>query len=441
PLAIPDDLASEAADTRRGKELEAHISDQKFEQRLLLAAIGSGRPRPAGRRALHPSTADRARPMTASRPERPILMLVDDEPDILVALTDLLEDAYEVMAFTRPAAALQALEAGADVSVIVSDQRMPEMAGDAFLARARGVCDAEAILLTDYADLSPATSALNRGGIVGYALKPWEADPLRAMVAAAAEQHYLRRALRKEQALLRGLMEHLPLAVSLKDADGRFVQVNERKAAALGVDAGAAVGLTEPEITGRDPAPAELDALADRQPVQVVRDSQGEAGPLWLQADYVPVLDPAGAVERLVVMERDITEQKLAELQLRQTDKLRALGTLAGGVAHDFNNLLTAILGSLELASRRLHDETSLRRYLDNASLAAQKGAALTQRLLGFTRRSDGLPALVDTVAIMADMRELVARTLGPGTKVEWAARGDIWPVAIEADQLELAVL
>src|SRR5690606_25838778 len=98
-------------------------------------------------------------------------------------------------------------------------------------------------------------------------------------------------------------------------------------------------------------------------------------------------------------------------------------------------------LGSLELASRRLHDEAALRRYLDNASMAAQKGAALTQRLLGFTRQSDGLPTLVDTVAVMGDMRELVARSLGPGARIEWSAPSDLWPVAIEADQLELAVL
>ena len=114
---------------------------------------------------------------------RPLILLVDDEPDILVALQDLLEDRYDILAFTSPAEALARLADEPDLAVIVSDQRMPEMTGDAFLTEARRVSQAEAILLTGYADLNAVTAALNSGGIVGYAPKPWEADSLRAMIA------------------------------------------------------------------------------------------------------------------------------------------------------------------------------------------------------------------------------------------------------------------
>ncbi|MDZ4319352.1 MAG: response regulator, partial [Phenylobacterium sp.] len=97
----------------------------------------------------------------------PLILLVDDEPDILVALADLLEDSFQVLAANGGAEALEILSREPDVAVIVSDQRMPEMTGDVFLGQARRLSEAEAILLTGYADLSSVTAALNKGGIVG----------------------------------------------------------------------------------------------------------------------------------------------------------------------------------------------------------------------------------------------------------------------------------
>ncbi|WP_374471434.1 response regulator [Phenylobacterium sp.] len=372
---------------------------------------------------------------------RATLMLVDDEADILVALQDLFEADYEVIGFTRAADALEALSERRNVAVIVSDQRMPGMMGDAFLQEARGLSDASAILLTGYADLSAVTTALNRGGIVGYAPKPWEPDALKAMVAGAAEQHRLRRALRREQALLQGLMGHLPYAVAFKDPAGRFVYLNDRKANLLGQRQQACIGRTQQELGGAPPSEAERSAIRLRRPVQVVDEQPGAAGSSWTQIDYVPLIDATGEVQSLVVMERDITEQRVAEQQLRQSDKLRALGTLAGGVAHDFNNLLTAIVGSLELATKRLGDATAVRRYLDNATLAAQRGASLTQRLLGFSRRSDGEAVTVDIAEVLRGTRDLLARTLGGAVGVEWRIADGLWSVSIEADQLEVALL
>ncbi len=155
----------------------------------------------------------------------------------------------------------------------------------------------------------------------------------------------------------------------------------------------------------------------------------------------MPLIGRAGEVEKLVVMERDITSQKLAEQELRQADKLRALGTLAGGVAHDFNNLLTAIVGSLELATKRVGEDSSVRRYLDNAALAARRGAALTQRLLGFSRRAESRPTVVDVADALAGIRDLLARTLRGGVELVWRIADGLWPSSVEPDQLEVAIL
>lgn len=372
----------------------------------------------------------------------PQILLVDDEPDILVALADLLEDSFQVLAAHGGAEALEILSREPDVAVIVSDQRMPEMTGDVFLGQARGMSEAEAILLTGYADLSSVTAALNKGGIVGYAAKPWDPEALRAMVSSAAERHQLRRALNEERSLLRGLMAHLPAAVAVKDREGRYVRINERKALALGLGSETGVGQTESELGGLGRPDAEAQALAQGETVEVLDERETEVGTQWLETAIVPVHDPAGEVRHLVIVERDVTDEKLAEMQLRQSDKLRALGTLAGGVAHDFNNLLTAIIGSLELATRRLGDEAALRRYLDNATLAAQKGATLTQRLLGFSRQTESRGAeVVDLAEILSETRDLVERTLGGGARVSWNLASGLWRSAIEPDQLELAIL
>ncbi|MDP1875767.1 response regulator [Phenylobacterium sp.] len=372
----------------------------------------------------------------------PLILLVDDEPDILVALQDLFEDDFQVLTAHGGAEALRLLAGEPDVSVIISDQRMPEMTGDVFLSQAREVSDAEAILLTGYADLSSVTAALNKGGIVGYAAKPWDPEALRAMVSAAAERRQLRQALNVERSLLRGLMAHLPAAVTVKDREGRLVRINQRKALALGIDIEASLGRTEADLGGVDRTEAEVQAVTQGETVEVLDERETEVGTQWLKTAIVPVHDFGGEVRHLVIVERDVTDEKLAEMHLRQSDKLRALGTLAGGVAHDFNNLLTAIIGSLELATRRLGDEGAVRRYLDNASMAAQKGATLTQRLLGFSRQTESRGAeVVNLVEILSETRDLVERTLGGGARISWNLADGLWRSAIEPDQFELALL
>ena len=133
----------------------------------------------------------------------------------------------------------------------------------------------------------------------------------------------------------------------------------------------------------------------------------------WFLVNRIPILDESGTVTNLATIERDITERKLMEMRLRQADKMQALGTLAGGVAHDFNNLLMAVLGSLDLASRRAPDDPRLTRLLQNATYAAERGASLTQRLLSFSRQRDLRLQAVDVNQVITGMNDLLTRTLG----------------------------
>lgn len=136
-----------------------------------------------------------------------------------------------------------------------------------------------------------------------------------------------------------------------------------------------------------------------------------------------------------------------AESQLRQAQKMEALGQLTGGVAHDFNNLLMAMTGSLELLRKRLSvmggnaDDPRIVRLLDNAQQAAQRGAVLTQRMLAFARRQDLQPQAVDVPELVRGMSELLRRSLGPLVDVETRFSINLPPAHVDPHQLEMALL
>jgi PAS domain S-box-containing protein len=374
------------------------------------------------------------------------ILVVDDEPDILIALEDLFENDYRVITASSPIQALDIIKREPDIAIIISDQRMPEMPGDEFLAEARHSTDAEAILLTGYADLKAVIGAVNKGRIMAYVPKPWDPAALSNMVAAAYQRRLLAQELDTERALLRGLMESTGDQISFKDVEGRFVRLNTSKAQSLGCVSETCLGRKERDFIPPDRAAvieeAERRAISARAPDEVIEERIAPDGtPQWVFINHIPILDESGAVTNLATIERDITESKQMEMRLRQADKMQALGTLAGGVAHDFNNLLMAVLGSLDLALRRAPDDPRLKRLLQNATYAAERGASLTQRLLSFSRQRDLRLQAVDVNQVITDMNDLLTRTLGGVIRIERSLAGGLWMAMVDPDQLELAIL
>jgi PAS domain S-box-containing protein len=147
---------------------------------------------------------------------------------------------------------------------------------------------------------------------------------------------------------------------------------------------------------------------------------------------------------------RDITDEKAAEAELaaaqealRQSQKMEAIGQLTGGIAHDFNNLLAGISGSLELLERRLAQGRTggVERYIGAAQDSARRAAALTQRLLAFSRRQTLDPKPTDVNRLIAGMEDLVRRTVGPGITLEVVGAGGLWLTRVDPSQLENALL
>ncbi len=143
------------------------------------------------------------------------------------------------------------------------------------------------------------------------------------------------------------------------------------------------------------------------------------------------------------VVGRDITEQRLAEEQLRQAQKMEAVGQLTGGIAHDFNNLLTGIVGSLDLMQTRIAQGRvdALDRYARAALSSAHRAAALTHRLLAFARRQPLEQKPVDVNALVTGMADMLRRALPEQVRLDIVTAGDLWLTLCDPHQLENAVL
>ncbi len=136
-----------------------------------------------------------------------------------------------------------------------------------------------------------------------------------------------------------------------------------------------------------------------------------------------------------------IAERARTEEQLRHMQKIESIGELTGGVAHDFNNLLTAVLGNLELLRKRVPANPSTDRLIDGALQGAQRGAALTQRLLAFARRQALEPKPVDLAALVTGMGDLLRRSIGPTVEITFDLAPGLPAALADANQIELALL
>jgi signal transduction histidine kinase len=126
---------------------------------------------------------------------------------------------------------------------------------------------------------------------------------------------------------------------------------------------------------------------------------------------------------------------------LRQAQKMEAVGQLTGGMAHDFNNMLTIVLANLEKARRSAPENEQLQRSIAHATSGAERAAELTDRLLSFARKQPLQASQHDPNAVVAGMEALLGRTLGEQIEIETSLIADVWPVLVDRNQMESAVL
>ena len=184
-------------------------------------------------------------------------------------------------------------------------------------------------------------------------------------------------------------------------------------------------------------ATAERTGKYEAEGIRVRKDGSTFIASVVLNA----IRDPSANLLGFAKITRDITQRKAVEGQLRQAQKMEAVGHLTGGVAHDFNNLLTVIMGNLEHLERILPPVQSTQRIVAAALRAASRAAMLTHRLLAFSRRQPLVPEIHSVNKLVAGMSDLVRRTIGEAVLVETVLAGGLWPTLADSNQLENALI
>ena len=373
------------------------------------------------------STGQSGGGMTMAKNMMDTILVVDDEPQVLAAIADTLEDDFNVLVDVSPLSAIEMLRQTKGLSVIISDQRMPGLSGHEFLTQAREVSDATRILITGYSDMEAVVAAVNSGRIFGYISKPWEPEKLRSLIRQAADHCELVRALTEEQRLLNNLMDNVPDAIYFKDRAHRYLRSNRAHARDLGLgDPTLAIGKRAADFM--PPEQASLLEAADDQilaanasyPDTLVKLQAEDGSSRWLSTTRAPIRDEAGQVTGLVAISRDVTARQLAAEELREAHDLlerrveertaelsataeqlvvartaaeaasQAKSQFLATMSHELRTPLTGLIGFPELLLRKNVDPTELRRFLELQRDAGRALLALVNDILDISKIEAG---------------------------------------------------
>jgi len=390
--------------------------------------------------------------------EKRRVLLVDDEPQVLVALEDLLSEEFQVLKAQSGEDALKVIRHEPEIAVVITDQRMPKMTGDEFLTRL-DKHSATRILLTGYADLSAVIRAVNEGKIFAYVTKPWNAEDLWLTVHNAAEHFHLaqeltneRQRLQEKTHLLDSILDCMGEGIVATDREGKCLVFNRRAEKILGMGAtnvspddwGPKYGLHLPDQ--KTPMPSqelpmarilngenfvELDMFVKNRAVS------GTA----VAVTATPLTGEAGELVGGISVLRDVTQQRQLEAQLIQSQKMEAIGQLAGGVAHDFNNLLAVIMGYGELLLGDFDPSDPKGNDVGEMLAAAKRGVALTRQLLAFSRQQMVQPAVLDMNVIVEGIEKMLKRIIGEHIRLSTKLATGLAHFKADASQVEQILL
>jgi PAS domain S-box-containing protein len=375
-----------------------------------------------------------------------VLLVEDSRSDAMlvrVALSD--STVFRLTHVERLGDAL-AILAEKQMSVVLLDLGLPDSQGLETLTKLhRHTPEVPVIVLTSSDDDGFFIGSAQEGAHEYLVKSQLQDGNLRRAIRYVVERSHAERALRESDQQLRAIVEATPHCIKVVDADGIVLKMN---AAGLGV-----LEAHEPnQVIGKSVfsliAPESLDkyrayhkAVCQGQPGTLTFEVIGLQGNRrTLESVAVPLQLPNGPPLHLAISQ-DVTDRRELERQLRQSQKMEAVGQLAGGVAHDFNNLLTIMIGSCDILTSSETLTDCGQNMCRDISQAGQRAAALTRQLLAFSRRQLLEPVVLNLNEIVTNIYGMLARLIGEDIQLERSLAPDIWPVKLDPGQIEQVIV
>jgi hypothetical protein len=295
-----------------------------------------------------------------------------------------------------------------------------------------------------------AVAAL-RGGANDFVLKDKLAR-LNPAIERELREAAVRKARRNAEAALhsseqryRRIVETTTEGVWSLDAAAKTTFMNTRMAAMMGCTAEEAVGKPAADLIPRDSLAAWAPHVAPRVEGIVVRTDiriqRPDGKDLWLLVDSTPSFSESGAFDGILAMAVDMTERRRLEEQLRQSQKMEAIGNLAGGVAHDFNNLLSVILSFTGLVLASVKTDDPIHADLEEVRKAGERAADLTRQLLAFGRQQMLQPRIVTLNHVLGGMEKMLRRIVGEDIELSILTSYTLGKILADPGQLEQVIM
>jgi PAS domain S-box-containing protein len=404
------------------------------------------------------------------------ILVVDDNADMRNYIRRLLGSRWQVETVSDGQDALEAIRTRKP-DLVLTDVMMPRLDGFGLLHQLRSehdLRDLPVIVLSARAGEEARVEGLDAGAD-DYLTKPFSARELIARVNANLEMSRLRseasRELRESEARFRNMAENAPVMMWMTDQTGALTYLNRLWSEFTGQSHEAALGFGAWEaLHPEDRDKSErifFAANAAREPFRIecrLRRSDGTyrwalsaAGPRFGDDNefhgYIgSVIDITDRkeVEQILRQANEMLEQRVAtvvaeraeaEAQLRQAQKMEAVGKLTGGVAHDFNNVLQVIGGNLQLLSRDVAGNLRAEQRLQTAIAAISRGSKLASQLLAFGRRQPLAPKVINLGRLIRSIDDMVRRALGDGVETDTIISDGLWNTFVDAVQVENALL
>jgi PAS domain S-box-containing protein len=265
------------------------------------------------------------------------------------------------------------------------------------------------------------------------------------LLATQQRQRRSTEALRQNHGLLQAVIEGTTDAVFVKDMEGRYLMINTAGARLVGRNAEEVLGKSDLDMFSPETARQimDKDRMVIREGVTRTYEEIGTAAGVTrvYLATKGPYRDAKGRVIGLVGISHDITEKRKIEEQLRHSQKMEAIGKLAGGVAHDFNNLLTVIKGHVSMLTDSLRGNPGPMHSVEQIDEAADRAAALTHQLLAFSRRQVLQPKALNLNAVITDLEKMLRRVIGEDVDMSTRMAPNLGTVRADRSQMEQVIM